>query len=84
MTMHSLRTGAAVKGTYCGVAFTGTVASHRPHTMNHQIEMFTIDLEQPIEVFGSERIALCLHMSDDRAALDRFMGSVCTDTLEAR
>ena len=73
-SIHTITTGTIVRGLYCGVSFSGIVTSHRAHTMNHRIELFFVELEQPISVFGLERSSLCVNASDSREALAKFLG----------
>ena len=76
-TIHTINAGDKVTGSYIGVLFSGTVTSHRPHTMNHRIELFNVALDQPIDVLGLVRDSLHMAASDDSAALARYNG---TDT----
>ena len=59
-TTTTITTGAKVQGSYHGVAYRGTVEQHRPHTMNANAEMFIINLDTPITVFGATRDSLAL------------------------
>jgi hypothetical protein len=63
-----------VHGEYFGIPYTGIVTHQRPHTMNHHIQMFSVQLDAPLTVFGLERNSLLINASDDPAALAHFLG----------
>jgi hypothetical protein len=82
-SIHALKDGDKVTGRYCGQTFTGVIASHRPHTMNHHIELFFVDLDAPITVFGDTRMWAHLSLSDDAAAQNHYHSGHCDDFLKA-
>ena len=42
--------GSKVEGSYLGAKFTGTVTSHRAHTINHLVFLTCVDLDAPVEI----------------------------------
>ena len=76
-TIWALTVGDRVTGEYIGVGFTGVVTGFRSHTMNHRIGLVDVALDAPIDVFAMPRQALHMAVSDDSAALARYLG---TDT----
>jgi len=82
-SIHAIQNGAKVRGVYFGAPFTGTVTSHRPHTMNRKIELFWITLDAPIDVLGLVRNDIHTAASDDRAALIHYHGGMDDSSLEA-
>jgi hypothetical protein len=82
-SIHTITTGARVTGSYIGVPVSGTVTSHRPHTMNHRIELFTVALDAPTEILGLVRDSVILSCSDDMDAASRYVGGQTPDTIAA-
>jgi hypothetical protein len=72
-SIHQIQNGDRVTGTYCGASYTGTVREQRPHTMNHHIQLFFVDLDAPQTILGLERDSLVINASDDFGALNRFL-----------
>ncbi len=47
--------GEAVTGTYCGVAFAGTLDAYTRPTPDYKNVIYSVQLDQPIVVFGQTR-----------------------------
>jgi hypothetical protein len=52
--MTTLNISDKVTGTYCGFGFSGKITERRCHSMNSSL-IYTVTLDQPIEVFGDTR-----------------------------
>jgi hypothetical protein len=76
---YTLTAGDKVRGSYMGVPYAGVITELRAHTMNHRITLFTIDLDQPITVFGSERDSIHFGASHDHAAGVHYNGGIDLD-----
>lgn len=58
-------TNDKIRGVYNGVEFTGTVTDCRFHTMIHTARIFYVDLDSPINVFGTERKSISLQVDSN-------------------
>lgn len=54
--MTGFTIGDKVAGNYMGIPFAGVVSAVHPHTINHDVALFDVDLDEPIEVFGTQRV----------------------------
>lgn len=64
--------GAHVEGSYMGTLFTGTVRSHRQHTINHRVFLTFIDLDAPVHIAAIDRTeesGLLIHTTYDGLTL---------------
>lgn len=49
------KSGTTVSGQYHGISYRGVVTEARTHTMNRNIVEHTIQLDQPITIYGTPR-----------------------------
>jgi hypothetical protein len=83
-TNHRIDTGTRVAGTYLGTPFTGTVRSHRGHTINWQVFMTHVDLDAPIDITAigrTESDSVLVHTAWDGSALPADAGDWGQDTI---
>lgn len=57
--------GMKVTGNYYGAAFTGTITSERPHTVNWNRTVVSIKLDTPINVLDLERDTVMMEVYSD-------------------
>lgn len=51
----TINTGSHVEGSYMGTKFTGTVRSHRQHTINYRVFLTFVDLDEPVHIAVIDR-----------------------------
>lgn len=76
-TTQRIEDGARVEGSYMGAKFTGTIRSHRQHTINYKVTMISVDLDAPVwidAVGRTEESSLLIHTSYDGSPLDPSAG----------
>lgn len=58
-TLTNWRAGQQVAGSYCGISYTGRISEGR-NTPDYRNWILEVDLDQPITVYGSDRIRLSI------------------------
>ncbi len=61
--------GTKVRGNYFGADFSGTVEYARPHSLSHLLVVHVL-LDAPITVYGDERSAIAMHVTDEGVSPD--------------
>lgn len=73
-TPAPLTDGCRVTGSYMGEDFTGTLISHRGHTINWRVCYFSVDFDQPTVICDRERDGIIVDASFDGSVLPASSG----------
>ena len=57
--------GDKISGKYHGVSYSGTIRIARRHTMRHDLTELTIDLENIINIYGTDRNSIIVSILDN-------------------